>query len=168
MGVYDIRAVQNGTLRCSKCGEYKGDDQFHISRDKKNTSGRVYHCKQCVARTQVKRNMTEVGYKANLWQNLLSNAKRRNIPVRIEKADIQRMYDAQGGLCAVTGLPMQFSALESGKNSYAVSVDRIDSSRGYYQDNIRLVCARVNLMKMELSDEQTKFWCRAILKGTET
>ena len=167
MGVYDIRAVKDGLLRCSKCGEDKAETEFYISRAKKNTAGRVYHCSVCAAKTQRKRNMTEVGYKANLWQNLLGNAKRRNIPVHIEKSDIQRLYDEQGGLCAVTGLPMQFSALESGKNSYAVSVDRIDSSRGYYQDNIRLVCGRVNLMKMELSDEQMRFWCRAILKGAD-
>jgi len=165
MGVYDIRAVKDGMLRCSKCGEDKPETDFHISRHKKNTAGRVYHCSTCVAKSQKKRNMTEIGYKANLWQNLRGNAARRNISVNIEKSDIQRLYDDQGGLCAVTGLPMQFSALESGKNSYAVSVDRIDSSRGYYQDNIRLVCARVNLMKMELSDEQMQFWCRAILKG---
>ena len=167
MGVYDIRKANGGLLRCSKCRKDKPEDQFHLSRSKGNTAGRVYHCNSCCAKAQRKRNMTEVGYKANLWQNLLGNAKRRNIVVEIEKSHIQRMYDQQGGMCAVTGLPMQFSALESGKNSYAVSVDRIDSSRGYYPDNVRLVCARVNLMKMELSDEQTMFWCRAILKGAK-
>ena len=166
MGVYNIRQVEEGLLHCSKCGIDKTEDQFHKSSSQKNTSGRVYHCKSCVAKTQTKRNMTEVGFKSNLWQNLLGNAKRRNIPVYIDKSDIQKLYDEQGGLCAVTGLPMQFSALESGKNSYAVSVDRIDSSKGYYKDNIRLVCSRVNLIKMELSDDQMRFWCNLILKGS--
>jgi len=165
MGVYDIRAVRDGLLRCSKCGEDLPELNFHISRAEKNTAKRAYNCNACVSKAQRKRNMTEVGYKANLWQNLRSNAARRNIPVHIEKSDIQRLYDTQRGLCSVTGLPMQFSAVEKGKNSYAVSVDRIDNTRGYSLDNIRLVCARVNLMKMELSDEQMQFWCRVILEG---
>lgn len=167
MGVYDIRQVVDNTLRCSKCGEIKHVDCFHNSKASKNTSQKVYHCKSCVSAKQTKRNMTEVGYKANLWQNLKTNAKRRGISVNIEKSDIEDMYKAQGGLCAVTGLPMQFSALESGKNSYAVSVDRIDSDLGYTRENVRLVCARVNLMKMELSDDQMMFWCGAILKGAD-
>lgn len=140
---------------------------FHNSRYRKNSSGKTYACKDCVSEKQRLRRLTKKGFLANLWQNLVNNAKRRGLVVHIEKSDIQRMYDQQGGLCAVTGLPMQMSGSLHEKNSYAVSVDRIDSGRGYSYDNIRLVCGRVNLMKMELSDEQMQFWCRAILKGAD-
>lgn len=167
MGVYDIRQVVDNTLRCSSCGEVKTPEEFHNSNSASNTSKKAYCCKSCVSKKQSKRNMTEIGYKANLWQNLKGNAKRRGISVEIEKSDIDKLFKSQGGLCAVTGMPMQFSALESGKNSYAVSVDRIDNDLGYTRSNIRLVCARVNLMKMELSDDQMMFWCGAILKGSD-
>lgn len=45
-----------------------------------------------------------------------------------------------------------------------VSIDRIDSSIGYKEDNIQLVCHIVNLMKHDLSIEELKTWCKRIIK----
>lgn len=60
---------------------------------------------------------------------------------------LKGLWDLQKGLCAESGLPMQ---LQIGADyDDKCSPDRIDSSRGYDPDNIRLVCFWVNNMKMD-------------------
>ena len=56
------------------------------------------------------------------------------------------LYDAQGGRCAITGLPFNLRVVGSGaaRRPFAPSLDRIDSDSGYTRDNTRLVCQVVN------------------------
>jgi hypothetical protein len=46
------------------------------------------------------------------------------------------------GVCELTGTPFDFSGRKG--NPYAPSLDRIDSSKGYTRDNVRLVCFGLN------------------------
>lgn len=55
----------------------------------------------------------------------------------------QELYDQQCGLCAVSGFEMTFSSRPSDK-SQQISINRIDSSRGYIPGNVRLVCYYIN------------------------
>lgn len=56
------------------------------------------------------------------------------------------LYRAQGGCCALSGLPFHLRVVGSGKarRPFAPSVDRVDSASGYTRDNVRLVCQAVN------------------------
>ena len=56
------------------------------------------------------------------------------------------LYRAQGGRCALSGLQFDLRSVGSGKarRPFAPSLDRIDSTGGYTQDNVRLVCQAVN------------------------
>ena len=56
------------------------------------------------------------------------------------------LYEAQGGRCALTGLRFDLRIVGNGKarRPFAPSLDRIDSTGGYTQDNVRLVCQAVN------------------------
>lgn len=62
--------------------------------------------------------------------------------------DLSALYDRQGGMCAVTGLPMDTGPDPKGderwRKPFRVSLDRIDSTKGYEPENVRLVCAAVN------------------------
>lgn len=52
--------------------------------------------------------------------------------------------------CAITGVLMAHRF----NDPKAVSIDRIDSSRGYVSDNVQLVCRWVNIAKGQMSQEQ--------------
>lgn len=70
--------------------------------------------------------------------------------------------------CSVTGLSLTLDR-PSGtiKNPYAPSLDRIDHTKGYTKDNVRIVCWQYNLMKGELTDEETREFCRKVLENGE-
>ena len=76
---------------------------------------------------------------------------------------VRNLLNAQGGRCAVTGIP--FTLKSNGKNwrrePYRPSLDRIDSARGYEPDNCRIVCVAVNTALNEWGDEV--FW--TIVRG---
>ncbi len=58
------------------------------------------------------------------------------------------LYNYQVGRCAVSGLRLDVAKRERNVNGwkrpFSPSLDRIDSSRGYLQDNCRIVCSAVN------------------------
>ena len=75
--------------------------------------------------------------------------KGREIPFEIDHECVEKLYEEQGGLCAISGLEM---ATET-NNKKSLSIDRIDSSKGYIQGNVQLVCVIINEMKNEYSME---------------
>lgn len=165
-----LRLVKNEKVLCTKCNIYKDKTEFYKSRNKKNTLGLTYICAICSKQTIHEYRNTDTGFWVGVWNNLISSAKKRGLEVEITKDDVLALWENQKGLCSVTGLPMEkVKALKTTraryKNLYRASVDRIDSEKGYTKNNIRLVCAHVNIMKMDLTDEQLKFWCESILKG---
>jgi hypothetical protein len=96
------------------------------------------------------------------------NAKRRGIDWELTPEALQRVYEKQGKVCALTRLPIgwgthEHSAKMSGrKNSYSVSIDRIDSNKPYREDNIQLVHKNVNFMKQKLPMKEFVHFCKLV------
>lgn len=70
----------------------------------------------------------------------------------------------QGSRCAQTGIPFVISRESS---PWMPSIDRIDSSKGYKQDNIQLVCWMYNVGKNRWSHQELLYQCRQILKNSK-
>ena len=77
---------------------------------------------------------------------------------------LEKMYYEQKGLCAISKVPLTHIR-GKGRVPTNISIDRIDNRVGYELDNVQLVCSLVNKMKSTSTEEQLKFWCRAILDG---
>lgn len=78
-----------------------------------------------------------------------------------------QLFEAQQGLCAITGLPMTWGHENQHGNSgnrrgTNISIDRIDSNQMYSPDNVRLVCDRVNKIRSNMDDTDLYFWCAQI------
>lgn len=72
--------------------------------------------------------------------------------ITIDALDLYQMWERQGGLCAYTGVTMQWhNPIANLENPYNVSIDRIDSSQGYVAGNVHLVCVLVNNAKGSMS-----------------
>lgn len=74
-------------------------------------------------------------------------ARTRGLPVDEDLCALAlELYRAQGGRCALSGLPFNLRVVGGGKarRPYAPSLDRVDAASGYTRDNVRLVCQAVN------------------------
>jgi 5-methylcytosine-specific restriction endonuclease McrA len=79
----------------------------------------------------------------------------------ITNDDMLSLWVKQQGLCVYTKLPLQIEP-----NQLAtVSLDRIDSSRGYEPDNVQLVCSVINVMKTSMSEREFVTMCSLVSRN---
>lgn len=74
---------------------------------------------------------------------MYNSAKRRNIKKNLQfDITVEWLQEKYTGYCELTGIEFQFA--NKGKSPIAPSLDRIDSSKGYTKDNVRIVCWGLN------------------------
>lgn len=82
--------------------------------------------------------------------------------IRTPDTDIDREFLVQlcKETCAVSGVQFQYeNPYECFHNPLAPSIDRIDSTVGYYKANIQIILACINRMKGEMPNEEfMKLW----------
>lgn len=108
------------------------------------------------------------GIGGTLWSRLISHAIERGMAVSVTCEYIWNLFQSQDGKCALSGLeltiPSKFTAPES---QCTASLDRIDSSKGYVEDNVQWVHKRINLMKNKHTTEEFIDLCRAVVKNAD-
>lgn len=143
--------------KCTTCGATKSLDKFF-------SDGRS-QCKACKSLSNKERgNASLEGFLQHRLTSLRYRHKQKKYegePVSLDY--LLALYDEQRGICAVSHLPMHITLDHS---DLSVSPDRIDTKKGYVEGNVRLVCARVNIMKGALNDHDFIWWCRAVVSSS--
>ena len=91
-------------------------------------------------------------------RNAKNSAKKRNQEFSLEIKDITEFWESQNKICAYSGLEM---TLEAGKLN-TVSIERIDSAKGYTKENTILVCQAINRMKSDFAYEDFYMLCKSV------
>lgn len=114
------------------------------------------------------RKSTLDGKLLNLVTQSKYRSKARQLPHSINRAYLKRLYIQQGGRCALSNVEMTIIG-ERGTDEYwtSISLDRIDSSDGYVEGNVQLVCTGVNYMKKDMSDKMFVDFCRKVVENSE-
>jgi hypothetical protein len=73
------------------------------------------------------------------------NAQKRGIEWNVTPEYLWQVWLDQDGKCAYTGRQLV--------HGHDASLDRIDNTRGYVEDNVQWVQARINRLKSDLSEE---------------
>lgn len=139
--------------KCNECGMLKPLSEYYQS--KTSSGGYRTKCKECVKSREMEakkrvpaaeRSAKFKSYrKKNRAKALCSlakhRAKKKGIQFSVRPDKIQARIDV--GICELTGIPFN---LDGGKTWDSPSLDRIDSSKGYTEDNVRVVLYCVNVM----------------------
>ena len=146
--------MATGDKKCSTCGTLKPVAEY---------SKGSLRCNKCRATERKNRaNRSLKGFLQNRLTNLLIRHKKYG-GEPIDLGDLERLYVEQNGICAISGIPMHTTLNES---DLAVSPDRLDNSIGYVKGNVRLVCARANMMMSTMDDAHFTWWCRAVVNNS--
>ncbi len=119
-------------------------------------------CKKCSNRkTDNSHRGWHRGIRVSWFNKFKVCAETRGKSFNISLDDVADVYEKQGGRCALTGWDISFP--EIGHPSiFSCSIDRIDNSRGYEQDNIQLIDGRVNMMKGKYEQDFFIQVCQAV------
>lgn len=101
-------------------------------------------------------------YRGANYRNFLNSLRtklnqRRDIDIQY----LCKLYEDQCGKCALSGRQLTFIT-GKGIVDTNISIDRIDSSLGYVEGNLQLVCRQANIMKQRLSEQELSSWCADI------
>lgn len=153
-----------GQKTCSRCKSTKALDLFQKNaRAKHGRDSICLECRRAYAseynhRPEVKarlkariESIRAAGPKFTLQTSLLRALKRRPTAKPVTISELMEMWGRQGGRCAVSGLKMTWYKGKATPTS--VSIDRLDSSKGYSLENVRLICYAINTFKGRWSDD---------------
>lgn len=82
-------------------------------------------------------------------------------PSSLTHAQLIELFDRQGGLCALSGIKLTWG--RGAVQSTSLSIDRLDSRRGYHLDNVRLICTAINAFRGNGTDAEMIELARAII-----
>lgn len=93
-----------------------------------------------------------------------TRSKKSGLEFSITVETVNQLWEDCSGNCYYTGLPM---VLERSDNMNSVSLDRLDSSKGYVPGNVVLCRSIVNIMKSDLSEAEFSQVILALLPWAE-
>lgn len=160
-------------LICYRCQIYKPVNEFDISTTKdnfRNKKARV--CKKCRSKKykdSASKSRGKMDFNRIIterFNSLKTRARNKKLVVEIDCNYLKELWTLQKGLCAISNLEMTYY-FNNGRVPTNLSIDRIDSSKGYTKDNIQLVCMAINTMKSDLCLDQLIYFCNKIIKHNE-
>ena len=127
-------------------------------RESRNVdSGRSTKCKSCSAKQTAKIHGMPSGFKGvgglsyTHYSSIKYGEKKRGIPFNVSIDFLWELYLKQGKKCTLTGLEITLvPAIKNSNVDWSIitaSLDRIDSSHGYEENNVQWVHKEINRFK---------------------
>lgn len=142
---------------CLECKSKYNKDYRVVNRDKIVTQMREsYQLNKKERQESVRRSIQRspeafITYLAGRIRRPTAKRMRMNPAIMIVEVDrdfLIKLYHKQKGECAITKIPLTHIF----NDIYNISVDRIDSSKGYISGNVQLVCQWINHAKRQHSN----------------
>lgn len=134
---------------CSDCKDWRSIGEFNDSSKAWDGLARV--CRPCASKSN--KNRYEKYSKADSLAAIFALYRRaasfRGLTFDLKLDDLKSMWEKQAGRCYYSGRALTTTVRDPNK----VSIDRLDSSKGYSRKNSVLCTKRVNFMKREMSVE---------------
>jgi hypothetical protein len=146
---------------CRSCGAQLPLTDF--DRDRRNTDGRTNVCKPCRADRARGKYEGKLRHRAGaLYQRARYRAEKKGLDFDLT---VDWVEDAlRAGTCQATGVPFDMS-LGHVRNLYAPSLDKVDPSGGYTQDNTKVVLYAYNAAKSTASDAEVRQFFKRVAEA---
>lgn len=102
-----------------------------------------------------------------LWSRIQKCARVRGIDFNLTKAFAWQLFLEQHSKCALSGIPLILTRQilrGKGQNTITASLDRIDSTLSYTENNVQWVHKDVNKMKQDLTEVRLRELCKLIIE----
>lgn len=103
------------------------------------------------------------GITQKFFHAIEKSAEKRKLEFSITKQYIWDLFLKQNQKCALSGVPLKFNSSWLVIDGNA-SLDRIDSNKGYTEDNVQWVHKDINVMKMNSTDKEFYDWCVKVVR----
>jgi len=150
---YSIYRREDGKW-CSACSSCSKEQAYTRKDHAKQSSLNDWQCRACVSKLKGLASNAPVGDKTRTFNRFKKSAESRSIDWNLTE---DQMFSGYTGKCQLTGWDIGITY-----SDHAASLDRIDSSKGYAQDNIQWVHAMVNMCKNKYSQDKFVEMCIAI------
>tara|TARA_E500000081_G_scaffold38379_2_gene41881 strand:+ start:1827 stop:2297 length:471 start_codon:yes stop_codon:yes gene_type:complete len=149
---------------CRICNKEKNITEFYRNNThRKNPT--IDACKKCKqAQLQKRYSKSDEAWLGRR----LSHSRRANrhgkIPITVDVKYLVKLLKKQKGLCALSHRYMTRIVGRNTRCRTNMSIDRINSNKGYIPGNVQLVCTDVNIAKNDLSQKDFIKLCKTISK----
>lgn len=137
-------------------------------------TGRTTSCKSCASKRTAKNHPPPInrkgcdGLSGTHFLSIKNRALRRNLEFSLTPKFLWELYETQQGRCALTNLPIVLTNSIKNQNVnwdiVTASLDRIDSTKGYTEDNVQWVHKEINRLKNNYSLEELLYWSKLLLE----
>jgi hypothetical protein len=90
-------------------------------------------------------------------------AKKKGIAFNLDLPFLLALWEKQSGKCVYSGVPLEYQD----NHPHTVSLDRIDSSKEYTEDNVQFVCTIVNYIKQRFEEKAFFNFCLSVAQNNE-
>jgi hypothetical protein len=162
--------IKGDLLFCLKCKIFKEEIEFRNCPKKEYRKGKGNFCKNCVDAQALKRkqanrgNLTLKRLFVERYCGLRDRAVKNKLELDFKIDYLHELWEKQKSKCKISNINMTY-IMGQGRIPTNVSIDRIDSNKGYIKNNIQLVCMAVNQMKSDLKIEELVYFCKEIINN---
>jgi hypothetical protein len=163
--VIEFAGHQNNTkqrqwLCYCECGNQKVIRRDHLTKGYTKSCGCEWHSSKSTHNSW--RGYEEIPL--DFFTNIKRGASNRNIEFDITIEYLWELFVIQNRKCALSGVDLQFGRTNRDRVGRTVSVDRINSNKGYVIGNIQWIDKRINIMKNKMDEQEFLSICKQIIK----
>lgn len=140
---------QKVMCKCIPCGEEFSATFHNVYRGNYKSCG----CLQYALNTKNPRWQGYGEISKSFFYSIKNGAKKRNINFNLTIEDIWQLFLDQNRKCRLSGQNIFFQKFRLDNNASA-SLDRIDSLKGYYKENVQWVHKSINYMKQSMDNKE--------------
>lgn len=161
------------TIVCCICKKEKPSYLFYSKESNQqplktypfNVYNKLHYCKECGKQKHIRRQATEEATFRNMLMSCIRSSRYRQSIGRIEcsqvsitEKDLKEQLMKQNYTCAYSGRPLSFEINQPDR----ISIDRIDSNKGYTKDNIQFLTTQVNYNKRDSTEDEFMLMVRDV------